>query len=140
MNIRDPQTYEIIGAAMEVHRELGHGFLEAVFQEALEFEFTLRGIPYASQVDIPVHYKGRKLGCGYRADFVCHEDILVEIKAIAKLTSREDSQVINYLKATHLQRGLLFNFGTASLEHKRLVFSGETVESSPDSDSLHLQK
>ena len=133
MTKRDPQTYEIIGAAMEVHREMGHGFLEAVFQEALEFEFTLRGIPCKSQVEIPVFYKGNKLDCGYRADFLCYDDVLVEIKALVKLTPREDAQVINYLKATRLQRALLFNFGTPSLEHKRLVFGGAEaeLESSP---------
>jgi GxxExxY protein len=125
---RDPQTYAIIGAALEVHRELGHGFLEAVFQEALELEFSLRAIPFRSEVEIPVFYKGNKLACGYRADFICYGEILVEIKALVKLTPREEAQVINYLKATRLQRALLFNFGATSLEHKRLVFGHAETE------------
>ena len=135
---RDPQTYEIIGAAMEVHRELGHGFLESVFQEALEFEFTLRGIPFQSQAEIPVFYKGRKLDSNFRADFICYEVVLVEIKAIAKLTSREDAQVINYLKATKQERALLFNFGTSSLEHKRLVFGATDIENHTPASPLSL--
>ncbi len=138
MTKRDPQTYEIIGAAMEVHRELGHGFLESVFHEALEFEFTLRGIPFQRQVEIPVFYKGRKLASNFRADFVCYEEVLVEIKAIVKLTSREDAQVINYLKATKQERALLFNFGTSSLEHKRLVFGATDTEHQIPASSLSL--
>ncbi len=136
----DPQTYEVIGAAMEVHREMGHGFLESVFQEALEMEFGFRGIPYQSQVEIPVFYKGRKLSGNFRADFICFGTVLVEIKAIAKLTSREDSQVIQYLKGTRHERGLLFNFGTPSLEHKRLIFSQHGTESQTATGPLPLQK
>jgi GxxExxY protein len=120
---RDPQAFAIIGAAMEVHRELGHGFLEAVYQTALALEFTERGIPFRAEVELPVYYKGQRLACGYRADFVCYEDVLVETKAISALTSADHAQLINYLKATRHRRGLLFNFGAPSLETKRLVFS-----------------
>ena len=121
MTTRDEQTYAIIGAAMEVHRELSHGFLEAVYQEALEHEFIARAIPYQREVELPVCYKGKKLACGYRADFICLGNIIVEIKALAELTSAHDSQVINYLKATGKNRALILNFGAPSLQHKRLV-------------------
>ncbi len=118
---KDPETFAIIGAAMEVHRQLGRGFLELVYQTALALEFQERGIPYKAEVALPICYKGRLLTCAYRADFVCFENIIVETKAIARLTSADDAQLINELKATGLHRGLLLNFGSASLEQKRLV-------------------
>ena len=118
---RDPQSHVIIGAAMEVHRELGRGFLELVYQTALSLEFQERGIPFKAEAALPVRYKGKLLTCGYRADFVCFEDFLVEIKAIAKLTAADDAQLLNELKATNYQRGLLLNFGSRSLEVQRLV-------------------
>lgn len=106
---------------MEVHRELGRGFLELVYQTALALEFQERRIPFKAEVALPVRYKGKLLTCGYRADFVCFEDFLVEIKAISKLTTADDAQLLNELKATAYQRGLLLNFGSRSLEVKRLV-------------------
>jgi GxxExxY protein len=118
---KDPQSHVIIGAAMEVHRELGRGFLELVYQTALSLEFQDRRIPFKAEVALPVRYKGKLLTCGYRADFVCFEDFLVELKAIAKLTTADDAQLLNELKATGYQRGLLLNFGSRSLEVKRLV-------------------
>ena len=118
---KDPQSHAIIGAAMEVHRELGRGFLELVYQTALALEFQDRRIPFKAEVALPVRYKGKVLTCGYRADFVCFEDFLVEIKAISKLTTADDAQLLNELKATGYQRGLLLNFGSRSLEVKRLV-------------------
>jgi GxxExxY protein len=118
---KDPQSHAIIGAAMEVHRELGRGFLELVYQTALALEFQERSIPFKAEVALPVRYKGKLLTCGYRADFVCFEDFLVEIKAISKLTTADDAQLLNELKATGYQRGLLLNFGSRSLEVKRLV-------------------
>ncbi len=120
---RDAQTHAIIGAAMEVHRQLGPGFLETVYQEALAIEFAAREIPLAREVELPVHYKGRLLICSYRADFVCYESIIVELKALQAITGIEQAQLLNYLKATRLERGLLLNFGRPSLEFKRLVFS-----------------
>ena len=119
---RDPQTFAIIGAAMEVHRQLGHGFLELVYQTALAIEFQDRGIAYAAEVSLPITYKDKLLICAYRADFICFGSVLVETKAIARLTDADDAQLINELKATGLHRGLLINFGSPSLEHRRLVF------------------
>ena len=120
---RDPRTFAIIGAAMEVHRELGPGFLEAVYQEAFARELTKQGIPFRAEVEVPVFYKGQKLSTSYRADFVCFDSIIVEVKALGQLTGIEESQVINYLKATDHSIGLLMNFGVRSLQHKRLVLS-----------------
>lgn len=120
---KDPQTYAIIGAAMEVHGELGHGFLEAVYQEALAAELGDRQIPFQREVPLQVRYKGRPLACAYKADFICYGEILVELKAIERLGNPEKSQVINYLNATKFTRALLINFGSPSLEHQRLVLN-----------------
>jgi GxxExxY protein len=118
---RDPQTYAIIGAAMEVHCQLGRGFLEAVYQEALGIEFELREVPAKPQVELRLVYKGRPLEAFYKADFVCFESVIVELKALDKITGVERAQIINYLKATGLKRGLLINFGAQRLEYERFV-------------------
>ncbi len=120
---KDPETFAIIGAAMEVHRELGRGFLELVYQTALALEFQDRDIPFKAEVALPIHYKRRLLTCAYRADFVCLENAVVETKAIATLSGADEAQLINELKATGLSRELLLNFGAASLEYKRLVLT-----------------
>ena len=117
----DGQTYDIIGAALQVHRLLGPGFLEAVYKEALSIELAERGIPFSGEAEIPVVYKGRTLKTCYRSDFVCHNSIVVELKAISKLGDIEMAQVLNYLRATGFQKALLFNFGAGSLEKRRLV-------------------
>ncbi len=131
---RDEQTYAIIGAAMAVHRELGHGFLEAVYQEALAIELGDRSIAFAREVEFPIAYKRKRLSTAYRADFVCYEEIVVELKALNRLTPKEESQLINYLKASGMRRGLLLNFGAVSLEYKRMVFSENLRESAKSAD------
>ena len=122
-NKKDPRTRAIIGTAMVVHRQLGCGFLEAVYQEALERELLEQNIPFHREVHIPVFYKGRRLAADYRADFVCFDSVVVELKAIQQLTGIEEAQVINYLKATGNEVGLLLNFGAKSLEFRRFAFS-----------------
>jgi GxxExxY protein len=123
MENTDPRTYAIIGAAMEVHKELGSGFLEAVYQEALTLEFDRRHITYVGQLELPIFFKGIRLAAHYRADFVCFGEIVVEIKALEKLGSVEAAQLLNYLKASDLEIGLLLNFGAPSLEYKRFILS-----------------
>jgi GxxExxY protein len=124
---RDPETFVIIGAAMEVHRELKHGMLEAVYQDALEMEFRLRGIVFEREKLLRVHYKGQVLNSFYKADFVCFGGVIVECKALAQVGGIEDAQVINYLRITGLERAVLLNFGTPSLQYKRLVFSQKEI-------------
>jgi GxxExxY protein len=137
---KDPETFAIIGAAMEVHSELGRGFLELVYQTALALEFQDRGVPFKAEVALPIRYKGKLLTCAYRSDFVCYEDIVVETKAISKLTTADEAQLINELKATGLRRGLLLNFGAPSLEYKRLVFgpSENLRQSAKSVDEIYL--
>ena len=129
----DPRTYAVIGAAMEVHRQLGCGFLEAVYQEALEVELSARGIPFEAQVEIPVRYKVQVLKTFYRADFVCFDAIVVELKALTQLGNIEEAQVINYLKGTGYEIGLLLNFGRTSLQSKRYILTPDTRGSEPSS-------
>jgi GxxExxY protein len=114
-------TYEVIGAAMEVHRELGPGFLEAVYHEALAIELTQRNISFCDEPQLEILYKGIILNKKYSPDFLAAEAIIVEIKALARLTSTEESQIINYLKAAGIKIGLLFNFGASSLEFRRFI-------------------
>ena len=121
--MRDQRTYQIIGAAMEVHRELGSGYLEAVYQEALGKEFKNQDIPYNSQPTVKIFYKGQPLNKTYQPDFICFDEVIVEIKAMEKLSGLEHAQIINYLKATRLKVGLLINLGAKSLEHKRFVYN-----------------
>jgi len=118
---RDPETYEIIGAAMEVHRLLGCGFVEAPYARALTIELELRGIPFENEVSFPLSYKERSLALSYRADLVCFGSVIVEVKALPSLGSQQLSQAINYLRAANLKRGLLLNFGARSLQYQRVV-------------------
>lgn len=120
---RDTQTFAIIGAAMAVHSELGNGFLEAVYQEALEREFQLRNIPYVREQLLQVYYRGQVLKTCYKADFVCFDSVIVELKALSAISGIEESQVINYLKASGLHKSLLINFGTTWLQYKRMVYN-----------------
>ncbi len=122
MIIRKEDSYKIVGAAMEVYNQLGHGFLEAVYQEALEREFKSRGIPYEREKELIIFYKGEPLEQTYKADFICYEDIVVELKAVAMLQDSHRSQVYNYLRATKNKLGLLINFGNSdALEWERKV-------------------
>jgi GxxExxY protein len=108
---------------MTVHRELGPGFLENVYQAALEQEFLILGIPFEREKEIPILYRQKPLNVLYRADFICYDSIIVELKALSQITTIEEAQVINYLKATSFERALLLNFGTPSLQQKRLVLT-----------------
>ena len=119
--VRDPHTYAIIGAAMEVHRVLGPGFLEGVYQDALCAELSLQGIQHAKEVEFPVRYKGVTLARRFRADVVCNNAIIVEVKAVDALGTNDERQLINYLKVTGMARGLILNFGARSLEVRRFV-------------------
>ena len=116
------EAYAIVGAAIEVHRELGSGFLEAVYQEALQMELHERGIPFEAQKPLRIQYKGQMLRKDYCADLLCYGQIVVELKALDRLSGNEESQILNYLKATGLRLGLLINFGgQRKLEWKRFV-------------------
>ena len=116
------EAYAIVGAAIEVHRELGSGFLEAVYQEALQMELHERGIPFEAQKPLRIQYKGQMLRKDYCADLLCFGQIVVELKALDRLSGNEESQILNYLKATGLRLGLLINFGgQRKLEWKRFV-------------------
>lgn len=115
------ETYAIIGACMEVHRNLGNGFLEAVYQEALPMEFTLRNIPFVKEKQLDIYYKGLQLSKKYIADFICFDAIVIELKATDSIIKEHVSQLINYLHATNTKIGLLINFGTNSLEYKRII-------------------
>jgi len=125
--IMKDEVYLIVGAAIEVHKELGCGFLEPIYQEAMQIELSERSIPFEPQKRLLVSYKGNVLNKEYIADIICYEKIIVELKAMDRLTIREEGQIINYLKATHLPLGLLINFGSLrKLEWRRLA---NTLES-----------
>nr|WP_321410879.1 GxxExxY protein [uncultured Carboxylicivirga sp.] len=115
------EAYKIIGAAMEVHRELKNGFLEPVYQEALAKEFNIQNIPFERESLINIYYKGEILGKYYKADFICYNEIIIELKALSDLTNEHESQLINYLKATNMKLGILINFGKPSLQYKRII-------------------
>jgi len=115
------ESYKIIGACMEVHNNLGSGFLEAVYQEALAIEFERRAIPFEQEKRLQMNYKGQILKKEYIADFVCFGKIIIELKALSKLQSEHLAQTLNYLKITDFELGLLVNFGSTSLQYKRVV-------------------
>lgn len=116
------EVYQIIGAAMEVYNQLGNGFLEGVYQDALAIEFTLRHIPYLERIPIEITYKGETLRHQYIPDMLLFDKIILELKAINALTPIEEAQLLNYLKASNLRLGLLINFGSQNkLEWKRLI-------------------
>jgi GxxExxY protein len=116
------EVFRIVGAAIEVHKELGSGFLEAVYQEALELELTQRSIPFCAQAELNINYKGTRLQKKYCADVVCFEKIVIELKSVQKIGSVEEAQLVNYLKVTGLKVGIIINFGSyGKLEWKRFV-------------------
>ena len=116
------EVFKIVGAALEVHRELGPGFLEGVYQEAFEMELAERGIPFEPKKRLYIHYKGRKLQKEYEPDELAYGKIVVEIKALERLSGTEEAQILNYLKASGMRVGLLINFGSVGkLEWRRFV-------------------
>jgi GxxExxY protein len=116
------EVYAVVGAAIEVHRELGPGFLEPVYQEAMEIELAERAIPFQAQRALSIRYKERVLVKQYVPDLVCYDQLIVELKALDRLSGSEESQLLNYLKASGLRVGLLINFGShGKLEWKRFV-------------------
>lgn len=121
----DERTFAIIGAAMEVHRVLRRGFLEAIYYEALGLEFTRREIPYVTQVPCSVEYKGQRLHGFYKLDFVCFGSVIVEVKASSATAPADYAQVLNYLALSGHQIALLLNFGRPSLEYRRFALSEE---------------
>lgn len=127
----DPCTYAVIGAAMQVHKTLGCGFLEAVYQDSMAVEFRARGIPFQEQVPLPVHYRGEQVGAGYKVDFQCYGHLIVELKAQTSLNPVAVAQTVNYMRAAGQSVGLLFNFGAQSLEYRRLLVASPPAETSP---------
>lgn len=128
MLIYPKESYDITGCLMDVHRELGCGFLEAVYQEALAFEFKKAGIPYKREVPLRINYKGVVLTKEYVADFVCFDKIIIELKAVSHIADTHKIQVKNYLKATGYRLGILANFGSASLETARVINSNNLLD------------
>jgi len=118
---RDPQTSAVIAAAIEVHRHLGRGFLEYVYRTPLELELLDRGVPFKREVQYPIVYKNKRTGIVFRVNLVCFGAVIVELKAMKALTGSERAQVINYLRASGLERALLLNFGTPILSIERFV-------------------
>ncbi|WP_430812602.1 MULTISPECIES: GxxExxY protein [unclassified Carboxylicivirga] len=117
------KTYKIIGCCMEVHTVLGGGMLEAIYQEALGIELELKGISFQREKELRVNYKGVRLNKTYKADYICYDEIILELKAVSELTDEHLAQVINYLKITGKKLALLVNFGNESLEYKRVINS-----------------
>lgn len=115
------ECYDIIGSAMEVHNELGCGFLEAVYQEALSIVFDQKNIPFTKETLLEIHFRNEILNKKYIADFVCYDEVIVELKATDGLADHDIAQVLNYLKATKKKIGLLLNFGTPKLQYRRVI-------------------
>ena len=133
---RDPRTHQLIGAGFEVHSEIGSGYGEGVCRDAYAVELQLRGIPFQTEVPFPVLYKGHRLPALYRADFVCFDSIIVEIKSLPTRTGRiEQAQMLKYLRSSGKALGLLLNFGLPSLEYRRFVMDAHS-QSLSDDDSV----
>ena len=118
------ESFAVMGACFEVYKEMGCGFLESVYHECLTKEFIRRGIPFTSQRDLQLHYKGEVLQQTYRADFVCFDKIIVEIKSVSQLLNEYRAQLINYLHASGFELGLLVNFGHhPKVEYERIALT-----------------
>ncbi|MBO4673565.1 MAG: GxxExxY protein [Bacteroidaceae bacterium] len=115
------ESYAIIGAALEVHKQLGCGFVEKVYQDALEIEFELRGIPFKREKHLPVFYKGKQIKHDFFVDFICYDKIIIECKAVSEILDIHKIQTLNYIKINNLRLGIIINFSNQSLEHKRIV-------------------
>ncbi len=129
--VSDAETFTVIGAAMEVHRRLGCGFLERVYREALAIELQLRGVPFETERSWPIVYRERALPLRYRVDFLCYGSVVVELKAVPDIGRLERMQTVNYLRMAGVKRGLLLNFGALSLQYRRVVntWNGPTPRS-----------
>lgn len=127
MLLREEERYNIIGAALTVHSALGCGFTEYVYQDALEIEFARRGIPYEREKHLVINYNGVRLKHDFFADFVCYGDIIVECKSVEKLTSVHTAQVVNYLRVSNFEIGVLLNFGEESLR-KEVIFNKHLLQ------------
>ena len=125
--ILQEETYAIVGAAIEVHKQLGCGFTEKVYQDDLEKEFQLRGIPYGREVRMQVTYKGEELATEFIPDFVCYDLVIVELKAVQEIDNMHRAQAINYARVAGFDLALLINFGALSLQHERLYNSGKQI-------------
>ncbi|MES2155782.1 MAG: GxxExxY protein [bacterium] len=130
---RDPRTYAILGAAMEVHSEVGAGYLERGYQACLARELALRRIPFEREVELMMAYKGQPVDCSYRVDFVAFGEVLIELKAIREVGGVERAQILNYLKMSGLDTGLLVNFGAERLEWERFTWFARKTPSSVSS-------
>jgi GxxExxY protein len=119
---REEETFKIIGVCMEVHRNLGPGLLEVVYKDALEIEFKANDIPFEREKEFSIEYKGIILPHKFYADFIVNEDIVLEVKAVKEFSGEHTAQVLNYMKLSNSEIGLLVNFQNKSLQHKRLVF------------------
>ena len=119
---REEETFKIIGICMEVHRNLGPGLLEVVYKDALEIEFKANNLPFEREKEFSIEYKGVILPHKFYADFIVNEDIVLEVKAVKEFSGEHTAQVLNYMKLSDSEIGLLVNFQNKSLQHKRLVF------------------
>lgn len=119
----DPETYQIIGAALDVHAALGPGFLELVYQAALAEELSTRSIPYQRESELAVTYKGIVLPVHFRTDFICYGTTIIELKALPEVGGGEVAQTLNYLRASQLPKALLINFGEQRLYYRRFIRS-----------------
>jgi GxxExxY protein len=119
--IQKGETYAIIGFCMEIYNELGYGFSEVIYKDAIEIEVIERNIPICREKEFEVYYKGRKMGHRYFADFVLFNNIIVEVKSCSGIANEHIAQILNYLKVSGNKVGLIINFGKQSLEFKRVI-------------------